>query len=95
MPATVNPSTVITAATAARIQYDALRRGELPIWTVYERPSDHPALYVARPFIAGQGALPLHLEGRSLNHVREQLPEGLYRQPRQPGDDPVIVEVWF
>lgn len=31
----------------------------------------------------------------SLDAVRQMLPPGLHRLPRQPGDQPNIVETWF
>jgi len=32
---------------------------------------------------------------RSLAEARSFVPWGLYRQPREDGDDPVITETWF
>jgi hypothetical protein len=37
----------------------------------------------------------LFFECDSLEEARTKVPEGLYRMPRQFGDDPVIVECWL
>jgi hypothetical protein len=37
----------------------------------------------------------LFFECNSLEEARAKVPEGLYRMPRQLGDDPVIVECWL
>jgi len=70
----------------------------LTMWTVYEHPSDWPDWYVAR-------AWEIHSDGpratgnmhmaRTLYDLRKLLPYGLFCMPRQNGDDPCIVEVWF
>jgi hypothetical protein len=69
------------------------------IWTVYEKPSDFPELFVARPFIIGNGTarpMTLCLTGKTLAEVRAFLePYGLTCIPRQEGDDPRIVETWL
>jgi hypothetical protein len=71
----------------------------LNMWTVYTRPREHPdARWMARRWIVGPG----HLEptcdmftADSLAELRMLLPAGLHCQPRQPNDDPTIVEVWL
>lgn len=74
-----------------------MSREVLSIWTVYQHPKDYPAQFVARRFEATN---PLtvttdFLQADDLNGLREQLPAGLYRLPRESGDDPVIVETWL
>lgn len=66
----------------------------LPIWVVYEHPSDYPNECVARLFIGDQ---PTHvkLKGETLEIVRRLLPAGLHRLPRMEGDEPHIVECWL
>lgn len=73
--------------------------GSLNIWTVYERPRDFPQNYVARRSVVYTGGkLVQTAEVRiaaSLDEVRARLPPGLHCMPRDPKDDPVIVEVWI
>lgn len=67
---------------------------DFSLWTVYEKPADYPAQWVARrhtlvgPTAAAVFAL-------SLDAVCEKLPPGLYCIPRQPDDEPCIVETWL
>lgn len=70
----------------------------LPMWTVYEMPADLPNEFVARKWLAVGGELQATSElvrGDSLDAVRDRLPAGLYRLPRNPEDDPRIVETWL
>lgn len=71
---------------------------DLSVWTVTENPSDHPGKFVARRHVVGRGEVrPTddHHIADTLAEVRDMLPAGLYPLPRQPGDDPVIVESWI
>lgn len=75
-------------------------RGDpLPMWTVYDHPSDYPNNYVARQVLIwkdGSQTSPQFMIGPDLKMIREQLMMmGLTCIGRQPGDDPVIVEVWL
>lgn len=72
----------------------------MQMWTVYERPSDFPDDYVARRWDIVRGAREPIASGvlfaaKTLEQLRELLPEGLHRMPRQEGDEPQIVEVWL
>lgn len=71
----------------------------LDIWTVYDHPADFPDGFVARLWAIGPGGEPLatrHIVlGATLEAVRALLPRGLDCLPRQPGDDPCIVECWL
>ena len=69
----------------------------LPMWTVYESPSDYPGQYVARMFLVKPQveATSLHIVADTLPEVYAQLPRGLYWMDRKPGDDPTIVGVWL
>lgn len=71
----------------------------LPVWTVYEHPLDYPQWYVVRRSWVIDGKIVMEPKpcgmGATLEDVRATIPEWLTRMPRQPGDDPVIVETWF
>jgi hypothetical protein len=72
----------------------------LSLWTVFNSPTDFPGRVVARRFAVVRGKLePVAtadvIVGSSIAEVRACLPPGLYCQPRQPGDEPHIVETWF
>lgn len=72
----------------------------LIMWTIYAKPKDYPNDFVARPFAIMRGELdPVPLDytiiAPTLEAIRARIPPGLYRQPRAPTDDPVIVETWF
>lgn len=78
-------------------QWHDLPVNALIVWVVYWSPSDFPGLWVLRP----QWALP---DGQVVVHPRPAItpryellpiPEGLVRIPRDPEDDPTIVEVWI
>lgn len=67
----------------------------LPIWTVYEKPSDQPGHYVARLFV-GEEAQDLALISTELERIQAQLhASGFVRMVRSPNDDPKIIEVWL
>lgn len=71
----------------------------LSLWTVYDRPSDFPNCIVARRHeVTPDGHGPTgDLEFfTSLENVAERFAAaGFVRLPRQPDDDPVIVETWL
>jgi hypothetical protein len=72
----------------------------LAIWTIYDSPRDYPGLFVARLFLICKGELEPVGTGKvflaeTLEGVRNQLPPGLYRMPRDPSDEPAIVESWL
>jgi hypothetical protein len=88
----------IDPRTAQQIQYAAVRRGELLVWTVYDHPTDHPLMFIARPHLTTPGQekpLPFYLEATSLQTLRLALPAGLTRIERFPADDPKITETWI
>lgn len=70
---------------------------QLSIWTVYERPLDHPDKYVARRWLATPEPEPTDdiLLADDLEALRNQLPQGLVHMQRQPEDDAVIIETWI
>jgi hypothetical protein len=82
----------INAKAAQRLQMGAEHVGETLLWTVYGSPDK----FVARPCmtLGGVTPMPVHLESRTLDGLRVQLPAGLTRTDRLPDDDPRVVETW-
>lgn len=71
---------------------------EINGWTIYDRPIDYPASYVARKWVAIHGTVVPTTEmfvGDSVDEVRALLPPGLIQFPRHPSDDAKIVECWL
>lgn len=66
---------------------------KLPIWVVYDNPTDLPGSFVARKWLLDQPTTEIH-QAKTLEDVRGKLPKGLIRLPRNPNDDPKIVELW-
>lgn len=71
------------------------------MWVVYDHPLDQPDFFVARRWEVGAGverptedAILASSIGELRGLLRDRDP-GLYRIPRQPGDDPVIMETWL
>jgi hypothetical protein len=79
-----------------QIQSKAHAGGDLLIWTIYERPSDFLDRYVVRPFSSkNNAALTVHFDHAQLSAVRSALKRlGLIKIPREPSDDPCILESW-
>jgi hypothetical protein len=70
----------------------------LDIWTVYEHPRDYPQGYVMRRWSVtddGPVMTPQVVYTATLEDMRRYVPMGLIRLPRQPGDDPCILETWI
>lgn len=74
----------------------------LPVWTVYDHPSDYPGHFVARRrLVGGDSVAQEEAEGvfllvaETLERLRELIPPGLARLDRSLDDDPVIVESWL
>ena len=76
-----------------------MRTDVLSIWTVYDHPSDHPDIFVARRWIVGEGGHRPTMEtigSTDLERLRDELEaRGLVCLPREPGDDPKIIENWI
>ncbi len=68
----------------------------LHMWTIYEHPLDYPEHFVVREWICCDPPLagPARL-AETLEAARLLVPPHLYRQPRNPDDDPFIVETWM
>ncbi len=71
-----------------------LAKFALPIFTVYERPSDFPEHYVVRLFDL-EGPTEFVTLSATLEAARFTLPPGKYCVAPQFEDDPKIVEVWL
>lgn len=70
----------------------------LPQWTIFWSPLDFPGWFVVRRFDIHPGEIRAHQVGglaASLDEAREMVPPCLYRLPRQLGDHPTVVEIWF
>jgi len=67
---------------------------ECPIIVVYYNPLDHPGKYVARLWGWNCVARPEYVKRDSLEEIRNCIPKGMCMIPREPSDDPVIVEIW-
>ena len=80
-----------------KAQHEAAKRGVLVIWTIYDRPRDHPEGFIARRFdvrAEGPKATDLTIAGE-LEDLREGFwKAGLMKLSRQDGDEPQIVESW-
>ena len=91
---------MMTPADIAAAWWRAHKWGDLPMITIYERPDEFPDEYVARLWlmrrgVAEPGMTGLLLRSASLDALREMLPPGLHRLPREPGDEEAIVETWL
>jgi len=69
----------------------------LPMWVVYDRPTDFPENVIARMWLTLPRCEPTSVAviGGTVDAVRDALPPGLVRLDRNPGDEPQIVEVWL
>jgi len=79
-----------------KAQWQASQRGQLTIWTIYDRPKDHPEGFIARRFEVGKETVATAdtLVGE-LEELRSGFwKAGLMKLSRQDGDEPQIVESW-
>lgn len=71
----------------------------LVLWTIYDHPRDYPNAFVARRWVVergGERATDTLMTSDTLDWLRDQMLDmGLYRLPRDPADDPSIVETWL
>ena len=76
---------------------DAIKRGLLSVWTIYDRPRDHPEGFIARRFeVAAGGPIATRdtVTGK-LEDIRQAFwKAGLMKLTRQTEDEPQIVESW-
>ena len=77
---------------------EAAQRGRTTIWTIYDRPSDHPVGFIARRFEVGSGSsTPTKdtLTGK-IDDLRFALERaGFVKIMRSEGDEAQIVESWI
>jgi hypothetical protein len=68
----------------------------MPLFTIYDRPSDYPDGFIARMFLTGRIEIPTLITVLgSLEEIQEKLEEvGLTKMARAEHDDPKIVECW-
>jgi hypothetical protein len=82
---------------------DAVKRGVLSMWTIYNRPKDYPDGFIARRFEVGRGeppAWPVQVTDHTLTGELEAiratfLAIGMTCLNREPGDEPPVVETWL
>jgi hypothetical protein len=79
-----------------KAQHEAAANGALTIWTIYDRPKDHPDGFIARRFNVGPSVMRTeHTIAGDLEDLREGFwKAGLMKVSRQDGDEPQIVESW-
>lgn len=83
------------------IQAEAVKKGALTMWTVYERPKDYPCGFVARMFEIKNGAARPKptmktMKSLDLGPIQEKLMNaGLTCIGREAADEPHIVETWL
>lgn len=70
------------------------------MWVIYDHPSDFPDVFIARrwdPTYVGFMPTEQIITGATLEEVRMEINKahGLCLVPREPLDDPKIVEVWL
>lgn len=83
----------------ARMLDDWRRQGFLPMFVVYDHPSDYPDTFVARAHLTGKGrAEPtaFAIRATELDAIQTAMEAlGLVKLDRFPQDDPVILETWI
>jgi hypothetical protein len=87
----------MTPRDIVKSQWQASQRGQLSLWSIYDRPSDHPDGYIARRFEVGGGKTAA--TGDTINGKLEDIRQafwkaGLMKLSRRQGDDARIVESW-
>jgi hypothetical protein len=78
-------------------QAEAMKRGALVVWTIYDRPRDYPDGFIARRFEVGKDRLTATSDTLTggLEHLRAIFGKaGLIKLARQDGDERPIVESW-
>jgi hypothetical protein len=77
--------------------YDAVQRGRLSLWTLFDHPVDFPTTYVARRSeVAQTPVITTDFITGELDELRRYMMKaGLTCITRSPQDHPNIVEVWL
>jgi hypothetical protein len=96
---TGEPVTGLGQAFIQAASHAAMKRGALAVWTIYDRPKDHPNGFIARRFEIGHKVGPLAtsdvLTGK-LEALREAFEgAGLVKMARSERDPPHLVESWL
>ena len=72
---------------------------DVELFDVYDHPRDYPGHFVVRRRVVRSWGVADPTDdfafADTLEAVREEVPRGLHRVPRQPGEDPAIVETWL
>ena len=71
---------------------------ELTLWVITRNPRDFPARVVVRRQYASAKGLRVDAVAcvcDTVTEARASIPPGAINLGRQPGDDPVILEVWI
>jgi hypothetical protein len=67
----------------------------LPIWTIYDHPTDFPECFVARLFVLDRPTATV-LTAATVDVLQRRFAQmGLVKIARSPGDDSKIVESWL
>lgn len=78
-----------------KLQYNAAQRGQMSMWTVYDKPTDYPHGTIARLHEVPGGPSQCSIVGE-LEDLRERFREaGFTPIKRDEGDEPQIVETWI
>ncbi|MFL5281683.1 MAG: hypothetical protein ACJ8AW_12000 [Rhodopila sp.] len=88
----VEADQVIDAEVARSLCTDVGRDHGLAAWVVV-RDQPRPGSLTAR--LVTYEPTPYVLTAATLEDLRAQLPPGLTRSEREPGDPPDLVEIWF
>jgi Rad3-related DNA helicase len=70
----------------------------LQMWVIYFDSTDHPHKYTVRRWLIERGEMKPSNDyalAPTLEMARAHVPQGLYRLPRDPGDEAQIVESWI
>jgi hypothetical protein len=70
----------------------------LELWVIYDHPRDYPHYWVARRHTLYRDEVVIDVavfKAQSLGALRQLLPGGLTRLPRDILDDRAIAEVWL
>jgi hypothetical protein len=84
---------IIDATIARSIQADAAGKHPLLAWVITRDKDAHSGQFVAS-FVT-EAPTPYVMLAETLAELQAQLPAGIMRTDRQPGDPPEVVEIWF
>ena len=84
------------AANVVQAWPEASRDVSIVMYVIYRHPLDHPTKIVTRKFLINDQPRPTkeYLLHDSIEDARTALPRGLWQIPRDPNDEPQIVESW-